>query len=107
MSWLIEEDDRDHGFIASDSVIDISSSPVRIEQPLSLGIADHDNDVSVAESSKMAGKQAEYTKSEATMAFSSPVCSYEACYAASTCTPARERDECCTGTDVPRLPDVD
>jgi len=72
MSWLVEEDDRDNGFIAENSVIDISSSPVRVERPLSPGMADHDDDVSVAGSSKMAGKQAEYTKSEATMVFSSP-----------------------------------
>ena len=72
MSWLVEEDEQDNGFIANNSVIEISSSPVRIERQLSPGIVDHDNDVSVAESSKMAGNQAEYTKSEATMVFSSP-----------------------------------
>ena len=72
MSWLVEEDDRENGFIANDSVIDVSSSPVRIERSLSPGVADHDNVVSVAESSKMADEQAEYTKSEAIMTFSSP-----------------------------------
>ena len=72
MSWLIEEDDQENGFIANDSIIDVSSSPVRIERSLSPGIADHDDVVSVAESSKMASKREEYTKSEATMAFSSP-----------------------------------
>ena len=71
MSWLVE-DDQENGFIVNNSVIDISSSPVRIERPLTPGIADHDKDVSIAESSKVTGKQAEYTKSEATMAFSSP-----------------------------------
>jgi ATP-dependent DNA helicase MPH1 len=73
MSWLIEEDDQENGFIANDSIIDVSSSPVRIERPLSPGTTDHDSVVSVAESSKMAGKRGEYTKSEATMAFSSPL----------------------------------
>ena len=72
MSWLIEEDERDVGFIAEDSVIDISSSPVRIEPPLSPGATDHGNDVRVAESSKMPGEETGYTKSEATMIFSSP-----------------------------------
>ena len=72
MSWLIEEDDRENGFIANNSVIEVSSSPVRIERPLSPGMADHDNVGSIAESSKMVGKRGEYTKSEATMAFSSP-----------------------------------
>ena len=72
ISWLIEEDERDNGFFANDSVIEISSSPVRIERPLPLGMADHDNDVRVAESSKTAGEEMEYTKSEAAMVFSSP-----------------------------------
>ena len=72
MSWLVEEDDQDNGFIAENSVIEISSSPVRIERSLSPGMADRDNDASVAESSKMGGKQAEYTKSEAAMTFNSP-----------------------------------
>lgn len=72
MSWLIEEDDRENEFVASDSVIEVSSSPVRIERPLTPGKTDHDNDAIVAESSKMAGKRAEFTKSEATMVFSSP-----------------------------------
>ena len=72
MSWLVEEDEQDNGFIANDSVIEISSSPVRMERPLSPGIADHDSDASVAESSKMAIKRAEYTKSESAMVFSSP-----------------------------------
>ena len=72
MSWLVEEDERDTGFVADNSVIEILSSPVRMEWPLSPGMTDHDNDVSVAESSKTAGKQAEYTKSESTMVFSSP-----------------------------------
>ena len=72
ISWLIEEDERDHGFIANDSVIEISSSPIHLERSLSPRIADHNDDVGVAESSKMAGEKAEYTKSEAIMAFSSP-----------------------------------
>ena len=72
MSWLIEEDEQDNGFVANDSVIEISSSPVRLERSLSPGTADHDSDIRVAESSRMAGKAAEYTKSEAAMAFSSP-----------------------------------
>jgi len=71
MSWLIEEDEGDNGFIANNSVIEISSSPVRLERSLSPGTADHDSDIRVAESSRMAGK-AEYTKSEAAMTFSSP-----------------------------------
>ena len=73
MSWLIEEDEQDNGFVANHSVIEILSSPVRIERSPSPGVADCDNDVSVAESSKMAEKRAaEYTKSESTMVFSSP-----------------------------------
>jgi len=72
MSWLVEEDERDNGFIADNNIIEILSSPVRIERSLSPGMADHDSDVSVAESSKSTGGQAEYTKSESTMVFSSP-----------------------------------
>jgi ATP-dependent DNA helicase MPH1 len=72
MSWLVEGDDRENEFVANDSIIDISSSPVRIERPLSTGEADHGDDAIIAESSKMAGKRAEFTKSEATMVFSSP-----------------------------------
>jgi ATP-dependent DNA helicase MPH1 len=72
MSWLVEEDEQDNGFIANDSIIEITSSPVRMERPLSLGISDRDNNVSVAESSKMASERAEYTKSESAMVFSSP-----------------------------------
>ena len=72
MSWLVAEDEQDNEFIANCSIIDISSSPVHMERPLSPGIADHDDNVSVAESSEMAGKRAEYTKSESAMAFSSP-----------------------------------
>ena len=69
MSWLVEEDEReDNGFTANHSVIEIVSSPVRIEQTSSPGVTERDNDVCVAESSKM-GK---YTKSESTMVFSSP-----------------------------------
>ena len=71
MSWLIEEDERDNGFIANDSVIEISSSPVRLERSLSPGAADHDSNIRVAESPRMTGK-VEYTKSEAAMTFSSP-----------------------------------
>jgi ATP-dependent DNA helicase MPH1 len=72
ISWLIEEDEQDNGFIANESVIEISSSPVRIERSLSPEVVDHDDDAGVAESSKMASERAEYTKSEATMIFSSP-----------------------------------
>lgn len=72
MSWLVEEDEPDQGFIENHSVIEILSSPVRIERSLSPAVAERDNDDSVAESSKMAGKRAEYTKSESTMVFSSP-----------------------------------
>jgi len=72
ISWLIEEDERDKGIIANDSVIEISSSPVRIERSPSPGTADDDRDDRVAESSRMAGQVAEYTKSEAAMTFSSP-----------------------------------
>ena len=72
MSWLIEEDERDNGFIANDSVIEISSSPVHLERSLSPGTADHDSDIRVTESSRMAGKATDYTKSEAAMTFSSP-----------------------------------
>ena len=72
ISWLVEEDEQDNAFIANHSVIEISSSPVRIERSSSPEIADHDNHVGVAESSKMAGRAMEYTKSEAIMAFSSP-----------------------------------
>ena len=69
MSWLVEEDERDNGFIADHSVIEILSSPVRIERSSS---PERGDDIIVAESSKMAGKRAEYTKSESTMVFSSP-----------------------------------
>ncbi|KAF9651402.1 P-loop containing nucleoside triphosphate hydrolase protein [Thelephora ganbajun] len=72
MSWLIAEDERDDGFIAKNSVIEILSSPPRVERQLPSGIADYDDDVSIAESSNAAGKQAEYTKSGSTMIFSSP-----------------------------------
>lgn len=72
MSWLIEEDDQENEFVANDSVIEVSSSPVRTERPLTPGKTDHDDGAIVAESSKMAGKRAEFTKSEATMVFSSP-----------------------------------
>ena len=72
ISWLIDGDEQDNGFVANDSVIELSSSPVRIERQSSPGTADSDHDVSVAESSKMAGKRAMYTKSESAMAFSSP-----------------------------------
>ena len=76
MSWLLEGDEQDNGFIANHSVIEILSSPVRVERSSSSSsspaVAECDNDASVAESSKMAGKRTEYTKSESTMVFSSP-----------------------------------
>lgn len=72
ISWLIEEDERDDGFFVNDSVIEVSSSPVHIEEPSPPGITDRDNDVRAAESSKATGEETEYTKSEATMVFSSP-----------------------------------
>ena len=71
MSWLVEDDDQDKAFIANDSIIEVSSSPV--ERLLSQGTAaDNEKSANVAESSKMAGERAEYTKSESTMVFSSP-----------------------------------
>ena len=72
MSWLIEEDERDNGFIGDHSVIEILSSPVRVERSPSQEVPERNKGASVAESSKMARKREEYTKSESTLIFSSP-----------------------------------